>query len=117
MVRTTEVLNRNLELLPVPNMLVPRHLLHDPAELVEAFTRLRAKVMPSDLVPMLLWHLAFDAARLDGCEPGDGVFVLLAIENRRVLPRDVDWLEIKRLGLECVEHRHSEPHALERAAR
>ena len=114
--RTTQVLNSNLELLPIPNMFVPRHLLHDSTEFVKPLAGLRTQVMPSDLVPVLLRDFALDAPSFYGGEPGDGVFILLAIEDGRVLPRDVYWFEIERLDFEGIEHRGSKPDAFERRA-
>ena len=63
---TSDVLHRDLELLPVPDMLVPRHLLHDPPKLVQPLAGLRAEIVSPNAIPVILGYFARLTAIFDG---------------------------------------------------
>ena len=102
-IHTSQVLHSNLELLPVPNVLPVRHLLHDRLELIEPLSRPAAHEVHAYAMPELLGHFALLAPRFDGCEPYRRVLLRLAVVSRRVRPRRVHSLEVIWF-LEHVEH-------------
>lgn len=109
---TSDVLHGDLELLPVPDVFVPRHLLHDSPELVEPLAGLRTQVVSSDAVPVVFGHLTRLAALFNGGEVCDWVVGLLAREGgrRRLLvgvPGGVELVEVEGLDAEGVEHSYA----------
>ena len=105
-------MHRRAELLPVPAELasveLQQHLLH----LCEPRGRVLAHEVTRDIVPERLGHLARDAAVLDRVEPRVNTESpllragLLAIEDGRVGPGFVDWLEVERAEeLQYTTHR------------
>lgn len=107
MLRTSHVLHRDFKLLPAPTILATIDLSHDILQFQKASFRLWAQIMLGDFVPVLLWYLAFDTARLDFLEPlvDRHVFLGLSIKHGRVSPGLVDGVEVEFLDLECLEHR------------
>lgn len=106
-VRTSQVLHRDLELLPGPAVFTTIDLSHDVLEFRKASPGVGTHVMLSDLVPVFLWHLSLDAAGLDFFKPlvdGD-VFLGLPVKHGWVSPRVEDRVEVEFLDLECLEHR------------
>lgn len=109
---TTHVPHRDLELLPVPSIL-PFPAMHPDQhglQLGQPSLRLLAEEVLAYFVPVLLRHLALDAAGLDLVQPFiDGrILGWVAVEDGEWCRPGFEYgLEVQWLGLERFENIHS----------
>lgn len=94
---TSDVLHSDFEPLPIPYLLLTRHLLEDAAQFIDARLWLRRHVVVRDARPVLLGDFALFAASLDGVQPLKGIVFLSALEDGRVGPRGVEGVDVEGL--------------------
>lgn len=102
----THILHCNLKFLPTPTVLASVHLSHDILQLYQTRFGFVAEVVLGNLMPVLLWHLAFDTTSSNFLEPVvyGHVPLGISVEHGRVLPSFVDWAKIELFDLESFEH-------------
>ena len=81
--RTPQILHSNLKLLPAPDVLLIRHLLHDGAKLLEPFSRTSAHEVHANAMPIVFGHFARLAAILDGLQKCDRVIRPVSFKGGR----------------------------------